>query len=217
MTKIKICGITNLRDLETVTDLGVHAIGVITITSSPRNISLEKAKTLIDKTPVFTKSVLVMAPRSIDEAFEIYDFVRPDVVQIHSKNIDIKEFSMATRYVDIIKAVSINNSDYKSTSLNDISNCDAVLLDSSTNNKLGGTGKIHNWEISRQIAESIRPKPLILAGGLNPDNVAKAIQTVRPYAVDVCTGTEAVPGIKDAEKVKHFISSVFEADRRNQI
>jgi phosphoribosylanthranilate isomerase len=217
MTKIKICGVTNLKDLETVTTFNIHAIGFISISSSPRNISLEKAKTLVDKTPLFTKSVLVIAPRNLDEALKMYDYVKPDAVQVHSENIDFNELSMVRPHIKVIKPISINNSDYKKTTFNDLNIGDAVLLDSSTSTKLGGTGKVHNWEISRQIAEIIRPKPLILAGGLNPDNVAKAIQSVRPYAVDVCTGTEVRPGVKDTEKVKKFVFSVIETDRRNQV
>ena len=90
---------------------------------------------------------------------------------------------------------------------------DAVLLDSSTNNKLGGTGREHDWEISRKTAEAIKPKPLILAGGLHPGNVKEAIHKVRPYAVDVCTGTEARPGIKDPKKIQLLLSMVKKADR----
>jgi phosphoribosylanthranilate isomerase len=216
MTKIKICGLTNLADLKAVTDLGADAAGFITgVPASPRNVSLDMAKTLIKETPVFTKSVLVMVPRNLNWAIKIYRDLKPDAVQIHGEQIDTDEFGREEPNPSIIKAVSMNNSGAISTALRAAEHCDAVLLDSSTGNNLGGTGNVHNWQQSREIVDWIKPKPLILAGGLNPDNVAEAIKIVRPYAVDVCTGTERAPGIKDRDKVKAFILKVREEAGRN--
>jgi phosphoribosylanthranilate isomerase len=218
VTRVKICGVTNQRDLDLVTGLGVDAVGVITgIPSSPRNVSLEMAKTLVDNTPVFTKSVLVMAPESLEEAVEVSEYVRPDAIQIHGEKIDFKELSEAIGDVDVIKPFNVNDLDCESTALDAAALCDAVLIDSSTSAKLGGTGRVHDWDISRRIAETIKPKPLILAGGLESGNVAEAIRVVKPYGVDVCTGTEASHGVKDPEKVRGFLSAVIEADRRYRI
>lgn len=211
MTKIKICGLTNLADLKTVTDLGADAVGFITgVPASPRNISLEMAKTLIKKTPLFTKSVLVMVPRNMEWAIKICRDLKPDAVQIHGEQIDIDEFGREEPNPSIIKAVNMSDSGAISAALRAAEHCDAVLLDSSTGNNLGGTGNVHNWDQSRQIVDEIKPRPLILAGGLNPDNVAEAIRIVKPYAVDVCTGTERCPGIKDSDKVREFIYKVRE-------
>jgi phosphoribosylanthranilate isomerase len=184
------------------------------ISTSPRNISFETAKTLIEKTPIFTKTVLVIAPNSLKEALDVCDYLKPDAVQIHGENIDTRQFSLSMKNIDIIKPVSVNVSDIKSTALRAADLFDAVLLDSSTRSKLGGTGLIHDWKVSKQITEAIKPKPLILAGGLKPDNVAEAIRKVRPYGVDVCTGTEASPGVKDPKKLQRFLFEVNEADRR---
>jgi phosphoribosylanthranilate isomerase len=215
MTKIKICGLTNLEDLEAVTNLGVDAVGFITgVPASPRNVSLEMAKILIKNTPIFTKSVLVMVPGNLKWAKKICEELKPDAVQIHGEQIDIEEFTKEDSNLSIIKAVSMNNSDAISTALRAAEHCDAVLLDSSTGNNLGGTGNVHNWQKSREIVYEIKPMPLILAGGLNPDNVAEAIKIVRPYAVDVCTGTERYPGIKDIDKVQAFILKVREEKGR---
>ena len=215
MTKIKICGLTNLEDLEAVTNLGVDAVGFITgVPTSPRNISLEMAETLIKKTPIFTKSVLVMVPGNLKWASKICGDLKPDAVQIHSEQIDIEEFARENSNLSIIKAVCMNNSGAINTALRAAEHCDAVLLDSSTGNNWGGTGNVHNWQKSREIVDEIKPMPLILAGGLNPDNVAEAIKIVRPYAVDVCTGTERSPGVKDIDKVQAFISKVREEDER---
>lgn len=216
MTRVKICGITSLKDLETVTRLGADAVGVITgIPSSQRNVAIEKAKTLIENAPMFTKTILVIAPRSAEEAFEVCNYVNPDAVQIHGEALENGEYRKALPGFSIIKPVSVNESGETGRCFKAAHMFDAVLLDSSTGSKLGGTGKVHDWEISRQLALAIKPKPLILAGGLNPDNVADAIRRVRPYAVDVCTGTEKTPGVKDPKKVQRFLYEVNEADRRN--
>jgi phosphoribosylanthranilate isomerase len=213
MTKVKICGLTNLEDLNAVTRLGVDAVGFITgVPASPRNVSLEMADTLIKKTPIFTKSVLVMVPKNLKEVIKICRELKPDAIQIHGEHIDFDEFAKKEPNPSIIKAVSMNKSGGISTALKAAEHSDAVLLDSSTDNNLGGTGTVHNWLQSREIMDEIKPKPLILAGGLNTDNVAEAIKIVRPYAVDVCTGTERSPGLKDIDKVQAFILKVREED-----
>lgn len=217
MTRVKICGVASLRDLRLVAGCGADAVGVITgIPSSPRCVSPETAETLIDEAPVFTKTVLVTAPRNIDEAIELVKHVRPDAIQIHGGDIDVKELSLAIKNIDIIKPVSADDSQAESAALKAAAFCDAVLLDSSTGSEMGGTGKTYDWEISRRVAEAIKPRPLILAGGLAPGNVAEAIHRARPYAVDVCTGTEASPRVKDPEKVRRFLRAVDEADRRHR-
>jgi phosphoribosylanthranilate isomerase len=215
MTKIKICGITNLRDLEIVTNTGVNAFGVIVeIPSSPRSINREKAKKLIEKSPLFISSVSVIAPESLEEALEICDYIKPDAVQIHKKGFNIREFSESTSGIRVIKPVSAFDLRSFLSESKILDYCDAILVDSSTSNQLGGTGKIHDWNMSRRIRETINPKPMILAGGLSPENVKEAIETVKPYAVDACTGTEGTPGIKDPHKVREFISAVRETERR---
>ena len=136
-----------------------------------------------------------------------------DAVQIHGENVNIRDFPMAIKKIVIIKPVNANRLDVTSAAIEAAELFDSVLIDSSTNNKLGGTGKVHDWEISRKTAEAIKPKPLILAGGLHSGNVIEAINRVRPYAVDVCTGTESKPGKKDPKKINQFLSVVNKADR----
>ncbi len=185
------------------------------MSASPRNVSPERARTLIKKTPIFTKSVLVMVPKNLKWAIKICRNLKPDAVQIHGDQIDIDEFAREEPNPSIIKAVSMNNSGAINNALKAAEYCDAVLLDSSTENNLGGTGSVHNWQQSRAIMDEIKPMPLILAGGLTSDNVAEAIKIVRPYAVDVCTGTESSPGIKDIDRVRAFILKVREEDEMN--
>ena len=215
MTKVKICGITNYKDLDLATGYGVDAVGFITgITSSPRNISTSMAESLVRKTPIFTDSVLVIYPLSSIEAFSLCSLVKPDAVQIHGDRVDLKMVSDILPNVKIIKSISVNQPEAEREALQASEWADAILLDSSTKNKLGGTGVIHDWEISRRIIEEVKPKPVILAGGLNADNVIEAITKVHPYAVDVCTGTEVRPGVKDPEKIQRFLSMVEKADGR---
>jgi phosphoribosylanthranilate isomerase len=213
LTKVKICGITNISDLELVTGLGTDAIGVIVdVPQSPRNTTRQVARDIVRKTPVFTKTVLVMAPGSLEDAVSLCNYVEPDVVQIHGNELNIKDLSEATKGIKIIQTVNPEKKD----EIDPVSlkYCDAILLDSLTSNQLGGTGKVHDWRKSRRMVDSIKPKQLILAGGLNPDNVKEAIELVRPYGVDVCTGTEGSPGEKDPVKVQRFLSMVSEIDGR---
>jgi phosphoribosylanthranilate isomerase len=218
MTKIKICGVTNLTDLETVTSVGVDAFVVIVdIPSSPRSIIKERAKELIQKSPLFTSSVSVIAPESLEDALELCDYIKPDAVQIHTKGFSIRDFSESTSGIKIIIPVSTFNLESFRSESDTLDYCDAILVDSSTSSQLGGTGKTHDWNKSRTIRETIKPKQMILAGGLSPENVKEAIETVKPYAVDACTGTERKPGLKDPRKVRQFISAVRESDRRNII
>ena len=215
MTKVKICGITNHKDLDLATGYGADAVGFITgITSSPRNISPSMAESLVRKTPIFTDSVLVIYPLSLTEAVDLCEQVEPDAVQIHGDRVDLKMLSDILPGLKIIKSISVNQPDAEGKAHQASEWADAILLDSSTKNKLGGTGVIHDWEISRRIIEAIKPKPVILAGGLNADNVIEAITKVHPYAVDVCTGTEVRPGVKDPEKIQRFLSMVRKADGR---
>ncbi len=215
MTKIKICGVTNLRDLEVVTSAGADAFGVIVeIPSSPRSITQEKAKKLIQKSPLFTSSVSVIAPESLEDALEICDKIKPDAVQIYNKGFSIREFTESTSGIKIIIPVSAFEFESFLSESDTLDYCDAILVDSSTSSQLGGTGKTHDWDKSRTIRETIKPKPMILAGGLSSENVKEAIETVKPYAVDACTGTERKPGLKDPQKVRQFITAARETERR---
>ena len=112
----------------------------------------------------------------------------------------------------LIRAVSVKSKETVDNAIKESKVFDAVLLDSCLPGKYGGTGIVHNWELSKHVREAIHPKPLILAGGLNPENVKSAIQTVKPYAVDVSTGVESQPGIKDPEKAEAFIKNAREAN-----
>jgi len=207
--KVKICGITREEDLKMVSDLGADAIGfVVDVPSSPRNISLKKAEKFIRFVPVFVKSVLVMVPKSIDELVLTCEKLNPNILQIHGENIlDASTLREKISNTSIIRALNANQENALKAASEASKSFDAILLDSSTHGMYGGTGKVHDWNISKRVKQVICSKPLILAGGLNPENVKEGIRMVQPYAVDVSTGVESLPGIKDPDKVYTFIDN----------
>ena len=206
--RVKICGITRKEDLDAAVAAGADAVGfVVGVASSPRNIALEKAEKLIRQVPPFVKSVLVTVPRGIDD-FEIYEKLNPDAIQIHGENLhtaaSVRLKIPNTLLIGAVNAKVANALDVVSRAAKIF---DAVLLDSFTNGRYGGTGIVHDWELSKRVKQAIHPKPLILAGGLTPENVAEAVRTVEPYAVDVSSGVELQLGIKDHKKIIEFIKN----------
>jgi phosphoribosylanthranilate isomerase len=210
--KVKICGITREEDLKMVSALGADAVGfVVEVPSSPRNISLKKAEKLIKLVPIFTKSVLVMVPTSIDELLKTYEKLSPDAIQIHGENLpDASTLREKLPNTPLIRAITANPINALEVASDASKSSDAILLDSSAHGRYGGTGIVHDWDLSKRVKQVIHPKPLILAGGLNPENVKDAIRAVRPYAVDVSTGVESRSRIKDPEKVSAFIKNAKE-------
>jgi len=209
--RVKICGITREEDLAVAVAAGADAVGfVVGVPSSPRNISLKKAEKLIRLVPIFVKSVLVTVPKSINE-LQTYEKLSPDAIQIHGENLpDTSTLRGKLPNTPLIRAINANPMNALEVASEASKLFDAILLDSSTCGRYGGTGIVHDWNLSKRVKQVIRPKPLILAGGLNPENVKDAIHTVQPYAVDVCTGVESRPGFKDPEKVLAFIENVKE-------
>lgn len=212
--KVKICGITRLEDIRIVSTYGADAIGfVVGVPSSPRSISLKKAEELIKKIPDSIKSVLVMVPKKASELFKAYKKLRPDIIQIHEANM-LNAFTLRKKLPNttLIKAVNANPIDALKDVIEVSKLYDAILLDSFAPGIYGGTGIVNDWNLSKRIKDAIYPKPVILAGGLNPDNVKEAIYAVQPYAVDVCSGVESHLGIKDPEKVLAFIKNAKEIE-----
>jgi phosphoribosylanthranilate isomerase len=209
--KVKICGITSEEDLKMVCNMGADAVGfVVRVPSSPRNLTLERAEKLIRLVPIFVKSVVVVVPKDI-EVSAVYERLKPDAIQIHGEETPNAEILREKLHsTSLIRAVSVKSKEIVDDAIKESKLFDAVLLDSCLHGKYGGTGMVHDWELSKHVREAIHPKPLILAGGLNPENVKKAIQTVKPYAVDVSTGVESKLGVKDPKKVEAFIKNAKE-------
>ncbi|MBN1357502.1 phosphoribosylanthranilate isomerase [Candidatus Bathyarchaeota archaeon] len=208
VVRVKICGITRKEDLDVAVEAGTDALGfVVGVASSPRNLPLTEAERLIRQVPPFVKSVLVTVPRSIDD-FSDYEKLNPDAIQVHGEKLNAVESVRRklpnTMLIKSINAQVANDFDAVSRAATLF---DAVLLDSFVEGQYGGTGVVHDWEMSKRVKQFIQPKPLILAGGLNPENVAEAVRTVRPYGVDVSSGVEQQPGIKSHQKIFDFIKN----------
>ncbi|MEM2816069.1 MAG: phosphoribosylanthranilate isomerase [Candidatus Bathyarchaeia archaeon] len=210
--KVKICGITRREDLEAACSLGADMVGfIVGIPYSPRNLSLERAKALLRLVPESVKSVLVMAPNNPTQVLEAYKRLKPSVIQLHgSISLDFGFLRDKLPDLMLIEALPIVGAETVERAKHTAAFFDGILADSYAAGKHGGTGVTHDWLISRRVRDAIYPKPLILAGGLNPENVEEAIEVVRPYAVDVSTGVESSPGIKDPGKVEAFIKRAKE-------
>jgi phosphoribosylanthranilate isomerase len=213
MTRVKICGIKNQAELNTAIRCGADAVGFITEVpvDTPRRISLETAAKLIKQVPPLVESVLVIMPERAEEVYHMANTAKPSMVQLHKDPSYelLEEIQNLRQHIKIIQTVTIPERGVcHTTSLHEYIKLlspyvDAVLLDTLTTKGTGGTGKTHNWQISREIVEQ-SPLPVILAGGLNPENVEDAIRAVKPFAVDTASGVET-QGVKDEHKVKAFI------------
>ncbi|KCZ71889.1 phosphoribosylanthranilate isomerase [Candidatus Methanoperedens nitroreducens] len=209
--KVKICGIKTERDLVTAIDSGADAVGFITEVpvDSPRKISLVEASRLISKVPVFITSVLVIMPENAERAIRMIGTARPTAVQVHNALAlsELKKIKEAG--VKLIKTIPVpGNADPEMLieQVNELKGiADAVLLDTVLDGRTGGTGAVHNWKVSSEVVLHAG-MPVILAGGLNPENVGDAVMSVRPYAVDTASGVET-DGIKDQKKVVAFINN----------
>ena len=206
---MKVCGLTREEDLAVAVAAGADAVGfLVGVPSSPRNLTLERAKTLLKQVPVFVDSVVVTAPKSIDWLLEVCKRLKPSAIQIHGKeqlnSLEIRQTITDTR---LIKTVYVTEYTLNEKVIEDLKTYDAVLLDSFSRGQYGGTGKVHDWTLSSKIKEAVSPVPVILAGGLKPENVKEAVLTVEPYAVDVASGVEASPGIKDHKRVRALVEN----------
>ncbi len=203
MTKIKICGITNLEDALLAADLGADALGFIFVSSSPRSIAPETAREIVAKLPPFVSKVGVFVNQTKDYIRQMCHFCGLNVVQLHGD-----ESAAFCRELEccVIKAFRVKNKD----SLTGIPDYPAntFLLDTYKKNKSGGTGETFDWEIA-ELAK--RYGRIILSGGLNPRNIRDAVRRVRPYAVDTASGVEAYPGRKDPDLLREFIERTIES------
>jgi len=199
---IKICGITNTEDALSASKQEVWALGFV-FAKSPRRVSIEKAREIIKDLPSSILKVGVFVNESIDEIKKIVEFCKLDMVQLHGEESPdtCKELKHS---VKVIKAFRVKDeTDLKKIPSYDV---DLYLLDTYSDKACGGTGETFNWNLALQA--KAYGKKIILAGGLRPENVKEAIDTVSPYAIDVSTGVEKLPGKKDKSLMKELISKV---------
>jgi phosphoribosylanthranilate isomerase len=203
MTRVKICGITTREDLDVVVEAGADAVGFIADvpTDTPREIPATRAVELARAAPPFVTTVLVTMAERPEATVDLASRVQPDVVQVHG---DLSSgdlaFLSAKIHGDVIKAVSPEDAPKYDTV------ADALLIDSLDESGAGGTGETHDWDRAAELVESL-DSPVVLAGGLTPENVGEAVRRVEPFAVDVASGVEADPGRKDPEAVSAFVEA----------
>ncbi len=206
-TRVKICGITRLEDAELAVEVGAAALGFNFYPQSPRYIEPAAAAKIIRQLPPFVMPVGVFADEA--DADRILAVARESCVgaiQVRGPGLPAMD-SLLMRY-PVILAVPVH-SEFQTSELDNLK-VNAFLLDAYDPRLLGGTGKTFDWRLAR---EAGRFRPIIVAGGLKPENIGQAIREARPFAVDVASGVESAPGVKDAVKLRAFFAAVAEADR----
>ncbi len=202
--RIKICGITNEEDALAAAHLGADALGFI-FAPSPRRISVERAREIIKVLPPLVQTVGVFVNEDPEKVLSTAAACGLDILQLHgSESVDYCS-SFDRR---VIKAVRLQSRDELKNLSKYVNVVDALLLDTYVPNKLGGTGITFDWKLA---VEARRYGRIVLAGGLNPENVAAAISMVKPYAVDASSGLERSPGVKDHEKMARFVKEANKA------
>ncbi len=210
MTKVKICGITNLEDALLSAKFGADALGFNFYEKSPRYITPEKARGIIEQLPAEILKVGVFVNEDLEKIIEIAKIAKLDALQLHGE--ETPEFARelkAKTGLEIIKAFRVSP-EFKPEDVLKYET-DAVLLDAYSRHEHGGTGETFDWEIAKKVQE-LFPK-MYLAGGLSHENVARAISEVRPIAIDACSCLESVKGKKDKVILINFICVVLFSER----
>ena len=206
--RVKICGLRNAADLAVALGAGVDAVGFILGARhrTEDEITPELAATLVGSLPPFVSSVMVTHLQEASAIVAIALRVRPTTLQLHDAipSGEIAALRAALPGTKLIQAIPVVNEKAiaEAAALEPL--VDALLLDSRTADRIGGTGQTHDWSISRRIVEGCT-RPVILAGGLRPANLASALAAVRPAGVDVNSGVETGAGDKDPDQVRAFV------------
>ncbi len=205
-TRIKICGITNHDDAQAAVDAGADAIGFIFVPDTPRYIDPADAAAIMFELPPMVSAIGVVQVENIDQFCEIEQTCPAHTFQLHGKEpIDL----VCQCGPGVIKAFKYEEVTIKSQldRWAKVMEVDAILIDGSD----GGQGHTFDWTALAPLIKDY-PKKIILAGGLHADNITEAIQTIRPYAVDISSGVESSPGIKDHDKIAKLCAAVHAAD-----
>ena len=201
MTKVKICGFTNAENARDAAIAGVDAIGLVFYNKSPRNVDIQRAREIVSALPPFVNRVGLFVNANPSFIDEVLCEVPLDTLQFHGDEVvgDCTQYQMP-----FIKSLRVTPKTNVVQLADNFSEASALLLDSHNPNSYGGTGEVFDWMLARVNIDS----PIILAGGLNSENVSDAISQVNPYAVDASSGVESAPGVKDIDKILAFIRSV---------
>jgi phosphoribosylanthranilate isomerase len=205
-TRIKICGLTRVADAQLAVELGADALGFVFWPGSPRCVTPEQAGLIVAALPRFVTAVGVFVNQPLDQIRQIVHDVGLGAVQLHGDE-PVDEWTATS--CDTIKAVGVDDG-FDATSFSNWPATVMPLLDVVDKEQRGGTGRSIDWTLA---ATAARTRRVMLAGGLTPDNVERAIDSVLPYAVDVSSGVEREPGTKDAARLRAFVAAVARADR----
>ena len=205
MTRIKCCGMTRVEDALLAAELGVDAIGLVFTTRSKRRVSLVQARVIVDALPPFVATVALFMDDEANLVRQVLDEVRPTLLQFHGYESDAWCMQFERPF---LKAIAMGDGVAATPRFREHPHAAAMLLDGHGPGEAGGSGRTFDW---RSLPAALGC-PLILAGGLHAGNVGDAIRMVRPWAVDVASGVESAPGIKDPEKLSAFVRAVREVD-----
>lgn len=206
-TRVKICGITRQEDAWAAIDAGADALGFVFYAPSPRAVSAAQVQAIIKNLPPYIGKVGLFVNASASEVQQVIDTTSLDCLQFHGDEAAdyCEKFNLPYyKAIRVKPEVSLVQCEL------DFASASALLLDTFSEKAVGGTGQTFDWGL---IPAGLK-KPLVLAGGLNPLNVADALQQVQPYAVDVSGGVEAQKGIKSPEKIAAFMQQVTQYDAR---
>lgn len=213
-TRVKICGITRTEDVGLVVDAGADALGLVFYEKSPRFITHQQAAIISQAIPSFVSSVALFKDADEQQVESVLNVINVDLIQFHgSETVEFCE-QFSRPYIKALGMKGENcSADYLLKKANEFQSAKALLLDGHAPGEAGGAGEAFDWAAltSNTSSGKVSKQSIILAGGLTPDNVKSAIQIAHPYAVDISSGVESAPGIKDKAKVNTFMQQVAAA------
>ncbi len=208
-TRVKICGFTRANDALCAAQLGVDAIGLVFYEPSPRHVTLEQARAIVAALPPFVTVVGLFVNAQQADVNQLIDQLALDVLQFHG---DEDQLFCSSFRLPYIKAVRVQQGSDIIQAAQTFSDAQGLLLDAWHPDVQGGTGLQFDWSIVADVLTQELALPIILAGGLDADNIYTAIETTQPYAVDVSSGVESAKGIKDSLRMTDFLKEVYRFD-----
>ena len=207
MTWIKICGTTSLEDALMSVEAGADALGFVFWEKSPRNVDPQAVRKIVEKLPAQVEKVGVFVREPFERVQQIAGETGLTAAQLHFPDLANADWQRVDFKKYVVVQLNETQTDGECSSW-----ADAIILDSGNSQKPGGTGKAFDWQQNSATVETIRNShKVVVAGGLNSENVSEAIRILKPWGVDVVSGVEASPGKKDPQKVRAFIQAVKEA------